>query len=168
MPTLNPFDQLQPVLLDRLTDRSPHTMNEAQPSRQALRQQLRLSLLRDLRLLFNSKPLLADDANPLPEACAASVLNFGLNHHAGQSLSSQDPEDIASEIATTIRRFEPRLNPQCLQVRPLPIADGQPGWVLPFLIEAELWHQTAPEALYLRAELDVQQGLMHLEESRGS
>lgn len=162
MPELISQDRLQPALLDRLTDTEPDSRQEVRGRRTMTRAQLRAGVLRDLAWLLNSTRLLSPaEAARHPQA-AASTLNYGLPCLTGRTLSGLQPDRLAQDIAEAIRRFEPRILPDSLQVTPLARGQArfQPG--LPFLIEGELWMQPYPEHLFYRADLDLETGRFHL------
>ena len=70
-------DRLQPVLLDRLTDKQPQSRQERAGSFLMSGKLLRDSVLRDLQWLLNTTNFGADhDINAMPRA-RRSVVNYG-------------------------------------------------------------------------------------------
>ena len=71
-------DRLQPVLLDRLTDKQPQSRQERAGSFLMSGKLLRDSVLRDLQWLLNTTNFGADhDINTMPRA-RRSVVNYGV------------------------------------------------------------------------------------------
>lgn len=157
-------DRLQPALLDRLTDDSPHQVQESDTQRVMNKAQLRRAVLRDLGWLFNASqphPQWAQDHPDLD----ASVLNFGLPPMAGQRVSKLDVHELERLIAQAIRRFEPRILPDTLQVRA-----QESGSVLDthnlveFEIRGHLWSQPVPLEILLRTRLDLEAGQVEVQD----
>lgn len=154
-------DRLQPALLDRLTDE--HLAGE--DFRVMSKAQLRKAVLRDLSVLFNTvQPgagtLLGDPV------LAASVLNFGLPSLAGGLASRMDIAKLEEDIATAIRRFEPRIRPDTLVVRavqPSHIMDTHN--VIEFQIRGELWSQPLPQDILLRTQMNLEAGQVELSDA---
>ena len=125
MVDLSSRDRLQPSLIDRLIDNDPQQRKESLDARVLSRQQLRAAVLRDLSWLFNDSR-----AEPEPnsvrkdelalwkglEFARRSVLNFGMPAFSGVTLSSMDTSEIERAVTEAIRNFEPRIDPQTLEV----------------------------------------------------
>ena len=154
-------DRLQPALLDRLTDEQ----GDGEDSRVMSKAQLRRAVLRDLSVLFNTvqpsaKTLLGDPV------LAASVLNFGLPSLAGSLASRIDFAKLEEDIATAIRRFEPRIQPDTLVVRaiqPSHLLDTHN--VIEFQIRGHLWSQPLPQEILLRTQLNLEAGQVELSDA---
>jgi type VI secretion system protein ImpF len=160
MAELTPQDRLQPALLDRLTDDEPGSKVESRERRVVSVRQLRASVLRDLGWLLNTTPLgQLEDLSDVPEA-EASVINFGLPDLAGVTLSGLDPGELERRIREAIRRYEPRILPRTLKVRAVMPDDAPHKNALAFEIEGELWGQPMPTRLYLKSEIDLEDGTM--------
>ena len=117
--TANLRDRLQPALLDRLVDDEREKRSEPEERRVMSRAQLRQAVLRDLGWLLNAvQPLgrAAAQAHPALEGC---VLNLGLPPLSGQLASRIDAASLERAILQAIRRYEPRILPDTLQVRAL-------------------------------------------------
>jgi type VI secretion system protein ImpF len=157
MAELTSKDRLQPALLDRLTDMNPGVLREPPERRIVSMRQLREGVLRDLsRLLNASRYRHQQSLLRFPDA-ARSTLNYGLPDLTGKAQSAVDESDIATAIAQAIRDFEPRIMADTLIVKPVPRVSGR-GNTLAFLIEGDLWAQPYPERLYVRTELDLEDG----------
>ncbi|HET6335134.1 MAG TPA: type VI secretion system baseplate subunit TssE [Polyangiales bacterium] len=158
MPELSHKHRLQPSLLDRLTDDDTETRVESHEARAFTEAQLKESVRRDLSALFNT-------TRPEPrvglerfDEIRSSTLNFGIAPIAGSTLSSVNLEALARMLRAAIERFEPRLNPRTVELRPQ-IARGSQGHnAIVFEIVAELWAYPVPLALYLRSEIDLESG----------
>ncbi|ARP85565.1 type VI secretion system baseplate subunit TssE [Bordetella genomosp. 9] len=167
MAELTSKDRLQPALLDRLTDEEPWAAHEPRDRRVISMRQLRHGVLRDLGALLNaSRPLERLDLTKYPYV-ARSVLNYGFPALTGRVQSGLDPSEIAGSIADAILAFEPRILPHTLSVTPVPPEDTGHANTLAFLIEGDLWAQPYPERLYVRTELDLEDGEVMLRANDG-
>ena len=165
MPELSLREQLQPALLDRLTDDDPNKTVETREQGSISLDRLRQYILRDLTWLLNSVHLEAThDLTDYPNV-TRSALNFGIPGYAGQVVSSINLRSLRESIKNAILRFEPRLLPQSLNVTL--VADNRNDGshtVIALEIDAELWAQ--PTALHLRmkTELDLEMGVARVTE----
>jgi type VI secretion system protein ImpF len=166
MPELTHKERLQPSLLDRLTDDQPDERQESREKRVLSPDRLRASVLRDLTWLFNTTNLSAlEDLSAYPE-CAKSVLNYGLPDLAGRTLSSIDVPKLEQLLRQAIAQFEPRLIPRSLRIRLVVDSSEMSHNSMSFSIEAELWSQPMPMQLYLRTEIDLEDGDVRVAEVR--
>lgn len=164
MAELTPRDRLQPALLDRLTDDEPESRVESREQRVLSVRRLRECVLRDLAWLLNTTPLSqTEDLSDFPHA-KQSTIDFGFTDLAGVTLSGLDPGELERRIREAIRCFEPRVLPKTLRVRAVFPEDPQHRNALAFEIEGELWGQPLPTALYLKSEIDLEDGSMTVAE----
>jgi len=155
---LPPQDQLQPALLDRLTDEEPDKKLEPRLQRVISRRRLREAVLRDLAWLFNTTRLdPAMDAASLPHA-RKSVINYGLPALAGQTASTIEVPDLERAIKQSILDYEPRILPESLHVRALEISGLDHHNVIGVEISGQLWGQPLPLELLVRTEIDLETG----------
>lgn len=140
------------VLVSRSTDAAlpPRASGASSPS-------LRESLRRELALLFNSTALALDEPERFAHA-ARSTLGYGLPPLAGRAASSLDHEQLAAQLALAIRRFEPRLQPESLRVRPRAGSAVRHN-VLGFEIDGRLRDSLGPDVIELDSELDLESGV---------
>ena len=158
MADLSSQDRLQPALLDRLTDDEPESRSESRDKRVLSARRLREALLRDLNWLLNTSPLSqTEDLSAVPFA-RASVLDYGMTDLTGVTLSSVDETEIERRIKQAILEFEPRILRRSLRVRATSAEDASHRNAVAFDIEGELWGQPSPTRLYLRCELDLEDG----------
>ena len=157
---IEPRDRLQPALLDRLT-------RDGDAGRIVSKSELRQAVLRDLSWLFNATQA-HPQWNESHPTLAGTVLNFGLPPLAGQQLSKMDLARLELTIAETIRRFEPRILSETLEVHAL-----EPGNLLDthntieFEIRGRLWAQPVPLEILLRTQLDLEAGQAVVREALG-
>lgn len=175
MAELNSRDRLQPSLLDRLIDNEPRQRIEGLDARALTRQQLRAAVMRDLSWLFN-----AIRAEPEPNSsrkselelwksapdARRSVLNYGMPAFAGVTLSSMDTRTIEREVTEAIKAFEPRIDPDTLNVE-VKIDDGNQHNMMKLIIRGQMWSQPVPLELLLSANVDVETGSTQVRELRG-
>ena len=151
------IEKIQPCLLDRLTDENPESQKESRSERIISVRRYREGVLRDLIWLLNAKAHTAKEGlNEFPEV-ARSVVNFGTRDLCGLISASMDLRDLEHDIAETIRRFEPRINPRTLEVKAV-AGTKRDSNGLSIEIRGELWAYPIPEQLYLRSEIDLDTG----------
>jgi type VI secretion system protein ImpF len=164
MPELVHKERLQPSLLDRLTDDEPGEKQESRDKRVLSPVRLRDSALRDLGWLFNTTQLSAvQDLSGCPEV-QRSVLNYGLPDLAGRTASGIDVTRFEALLKQAIWDFEPRLLRNTVNVRLIVNQDEMSHNAMSFIVEAELWSQPVPLQLYLRTEIDLENGLASVRE----
>jgi len=157
-------DRLQPALLDRLTDDQPHSKVESRDLRVVSMRRLRDYVLRDLAWLLNTTPLSqTEDLTEFPLA-RESVIDYGMRDLAGVTLSGVDPHDLERAIRDAIVRFEPRIEKKSIRVTAVMPEDPQHRNALAFEIEGDLWGQPLPTRLYLKSEIDLEDGSMTVAE----
>jgi type VI secretion system protein ImpF len=158
MPELTTKERLQPSLLDRLTDDEPDSVRESSDKRVLSPQKLRESVRRDLAWLFNTSSLAAiQDLSAYPEVERSGV-NFGIPDLAGKPASSIDTTSLLRAIRRAIWDFEPRLLRNTVRVQVVANPDQHSVNAMCMTIEADLWSQPLPLRLYLRTELNLEDG----------
>jgi type VI secretion system protein ImpF len=164
MAELTPRERLQPSLLDRLTDDEPDRQQESRDKRVLSPLRLRDSVRRDLSWLFNATQLATvEDLEAFPHV-QRSAVNFGIPDLAGRSLSSIDPVAVERLLRRAIWDFEPRLLRSSVKVRLVESGDQEHHNALYFTIEADLWAQPVPLRLFLKTELDLEDGSVRISE----
>src|SRR5258708_27396383 len=118
--TITPLDNLQPCLLDRLTDDEPARREESRSQRIISLQRYKAGVLRDLEWLFNAIGHFPDErAGELTfadyEEAYRSVLNFGIRQLYGRL--APDVEEIQRQLFEALTVFEPRINRHTLRVK---------------------------------------------------
>jgi type VI secretion system protein ImpF len=162
-----PEEQLQPALLDRLTDEEPDKKLEPRLQRVISKRRMREAVLRDLAWLFNTTRLNANmDPATLPYA-RKSVVNFGLPPLSGQTASSIDVSDLERAIRQAILDFEPRILPGTLRVRALETGRFEHHNVIGVEISGQLWAQPIPLELLVRTEIDLETGQVEVADVAG-
>ena len=167
MSELTPKERLQPSLLDRLTDDEPTVNVESRDKRILSPSRLRECVRRDLSWLLNTTHLEAvQDLADYP-AAAGSVINFGMRDLTGLSISSLDVGALERTLALVIARYEPRLLRRSVKVRLIVDQEKMSHNAVVFDIEAELWAQPLPLRLFLRTEIDLENGRVAVAEGGG-
>jgi type VI secretion system protein ImpF len=157
-------DRLQPALLDRLTDDQPQSKVESRDQRVVSQRRLREYVLRDLAWLLNTTPLSqTEDLSEYPLA-RESVIDYGMRDLAGVTLSGIDPQELERAIRDAIVRFEPRIEKKSIRVTAVMPEDSEHRNALAFEIEGDLWGQPLPTRLYLKSEIDLEDGSMTVSE----
>jgi type VI secretion system protein ImpF len=166
MAELTPQERLQPALLDRLTDDDPEQRTESRDQRVLSLQRLRAALLRDLAWLLNTGHLeTTEDLDDYP-AVQRSVLNFGIPDLPGLSIAGADHSAIEKAVREAILFFEPRIAARTLTVS-VDTNHGEMGRnAMVFRISGELWAKPAAQALYLRTEVDLENGHVSVTEGQ--
>jgi len=153
-----PEEQLQPALLDRLTDEEPDKKLEPRQHRVMSKRRMREAVLRDLAWLFNTTRLDADmDPVSLPYA-RRSVIYYGLPALSGQTSSSLEVTELERAVRQAILDFEPRILPASLRVRALESGRFEQHNVIGVEISGQLWADPVPMELLVRTEIDLESG----------
>jgi type VI secretion system protein ImpF len=162
MAELTTQERLQPSLLDRLTDNEPDQTHESRERRVLSLPRLREAVLRDLAWLLNTTHLaVSQDLSAYPEV-AKSVLNFGLPELTGTSLAGLDSADLERQVRECVANFEPRLGRQSLEVRVTQAPEEDHQRSLKFEIIGELLAKPIPVQLFLKTEVDLENGLVDI------
>lgn len=158
MPELMPYERLVPCLLDRLTDEEPTTRAEGRDRRVVSPRRYLDSVRSDLRNLLNTGAhALGEPIYDYPEVIT-SVVNYGIPDLCGITASGIEAGQMEHALRRAILAFEPRLIPETLQVRVYAESDEMSSNALAFEIAGELWAQPAPEAFYVKTEVDLETG----------
>jgi type VI secretion system protein ImpF len=167
MAELMPQERLQPSLLDRLTDLGPARREESREQRVITAARLREYVTRDIAWLLNcTRQWSSDELTGFAHA-SRSVLNFGIPDLAGAALSGIDAALLQNRIRSALLDFEPRLIASTVQVS-VDVDDARmDSRSLRFLIEADMWAQPMPLALYLRTDVDLETGEFHVSQHFG-
>jgi len=167
MPELTQQEKLQPSLLDRLTDFEPEKKNESRNDRVLSMRRLREVVQRDLGWLFNTCCLdVTQDLDNYPEV-QKSVINYGLTDLAGYSASGLDVVVLERLVKKSIRDYEPRILEETLTVEVVVNDDEMSVNTLAFEIRGELWAQPVPLQLFLKTEVDLEDGQVTVKEQDG-
>lgn len=152
-----------PTLFDRLCDDAPLERTEAPERYTANRSRLREIVLRDLQILLNTTDLSEQiDAALYPQA-SNSTLNYGVPPLAGGYLSEKKWMDIELMIRRAIERYEPRLLPDTLQVRPvLKEAAAAHYNVLTFEISGHIRMNPYPIEFTVQSAVDLESNRIEL------
>ena len=168
MSELTVQERLQPSLLDRLTDHSPHQQKESRDRRVLSVERLRECVLRDLSWLLNTGNLQqTEDLDAYPEV-RRSVLNYGVSDLSGQILSVADVPRLERMVRQAVLDFEPRILRQTVRVRAIFSNEEMSHNTLSFEIEGTLWAQPLPLRLFLKTEIDLETGHVEVKEQIGA
>jgi type VI secretion system protein ImpF len=123
---------------------------------------LRREVLRDLVNLLNTTNLAsAEDLSDTPEICG-SILNYGIPDLSHRVLEEDRVGQIASELETTLLRFEPRLAKDSIRaVRDTTVTDDELRLV--FHVSADLVCEPINVPMEFVAELEVETGKIKIE-----
>ena len=149
-------DRLYPSLLDRLTDDEPDKRHEPRDNRAFTLSRLRQGVLRDLNWLFNATRL-SDDLEVYPRV-QHSVVNYGLPALSGRPASGLDFAAVTRVLRQTLLDFEPRLIPHSVRVTAISSGKESPHNVVSFRIEGQIWSLPIPMEIYLRTDMDLENG----------
>ena len=160
-------ERLQPSLLDRLTDNAPDQTRESFDQQTLTLRGLRQAVLRDLTWLLNTTHLAAtEDLSALPRV-ALSTLNYGIPALTGRTGMAGRVGGLDADLLTVIRAFEPRIQPDTLEIRVGHGASADSAIpTLSFEIRGELWAQPVPEQLFLETAIDLETRLAVVADKR--
>ena len=123
---------------------------------------LRATVLRELNWILNTTQFGAiHNLKPYPEV-ATSVLNYGVPDMAGKLLQRRAVENRAREIKQAIRRFEPRIAPQRLDVTAT-AKDAKPNAVT-FVIRADVTSAVMALPVEFKTDVEIDTGAATLRE----
>jgi type VI secretion system protein ImpF len=123
---------------------------------------LRATVLRELNWILNTTQFGAiQNLKPYPEV-ATSVLNYGVPDMAGKLLQRRAVENRAREIKQAIRRFEPRIAPQRLDVTAT-AKDAKPNAVT-FVIRADVTSAVMALPVEFKTDVEIDTGAATLRE----
>ncbi|BFM19641.1 type VI secretion system baseplate subunit TssE [Gilvimarinus japonicus] len=161
-------NRLIPALLDRLTDHKPQEKTEAVNTRMMDKGTYRASVLRDITWLLNTINAESHiDFSEHPRA-QASVLNFGVLALSGQQLVDDDRAMIKRAITKALLAYEPRILPDSLAVKVMPMDDTYAANNQVALeIKGQLWSEPYPLDFLLRTHIDLENGQVQLSDAYG-
>ena len=164
MAELSQMERLQPSLLDRLTDDEPDHRQEGPNKRFFSVARLRTVIQRDVSWLLNTCNLeTVQDLSEYPEV-ARSVVNYGISDLTGANVSGFDAQALERMVKQAVIDFEPRILRNSVTVRAF-VAEGEMILsALKFQIEGELWAHPAPVDIVLQSEIDLENGLVSVQE----
>jgi type VI secretion system protein ImpF len=153
-----------PTLFDRLCDDMPSERSEAPDIYSYKRNQLRAIVQRDLAFLLNTT---RDDPAQGSSHAASSTLHYGVAPLAGGYLSETKWAQVEHVIRQAILDFEPRLDPQTLQVRPLSKEHDSANYnVLTFEIAGHILMQPYPIEFLVQSAVDLENSRIELHDAR--
>lgn len=152
-----------PTLFDRLCDDAPHEKTEGPDAYALNRNRLRQVVLRDLQTLLNTTDISEQIDAGVYEAAAASGINYGVPPLAGGYLSEKKWGDIERLIRRAIARFEPRLLPDTLIVRPVHKDKASAHYnVLTFEISGHIHMNPYPIEFSVQSAVDLETSRIEL------
>jgi len=158
MPDLMAFERMVPCLLDRLTDHEPKKTKEGRDQRVVSARRYLDSARNDLGALLNTSAHGAGETLCDYPEVSRSVLNYGIPDLCGMTASGVEIDELERSLRHAILAFEPRLLPHTLSVRVFAEPDEMGANAVSFEIAGELWAQPAPEAFYVKTEVDLETG----------
>lgn len=162
MPELSQKERLQLSLLDRLSDDEPDKVSESREKRVISVSRLKQMVQRDLAWLLNCVAASANfDLSDYPEV-AKSTFNYGIIDLSGFTSMTLSAKSIERELTKCIKNFEPRIIPRSLKIKILLSKDEMSSNTLSFEISGDLWAQPLPLQLFLKTEVDIENGTVKL------
>jgi len=162
MPELSQKERLQLSLLDRLSDDEPDKASESRDKRVISVSRLKSLVQRDLGWLLNCVAASANmDFSEYPEV-AKSTLNYGILDLSGVSSIVFSPKHIERELVKCIKYYEPRIIPKSLKIKISVASKEMSSNTLSFEISGDLWAQPLPLQLFLKTEVDIENGSVTL------
>ncbi|MBV4367398.1 type VI secretion system baseplate subunit TssE [Erwinia phyllosphaerae] len=146
-----------PTLLERLLDYEPKKQHESYDAVYIDARQMRALVQKDIACLLNSanlEELLDEDKHGL---VMASVINYGVAPLVGKYSHHHNWSIIEKNIRNALLRFEPRIIPETLLVRPWPDKEhaGKNSQIL-FEIRGLIRWQPHPIDLSLNGSYDAE------------
>lgn len=162
MPELSQKERLQLSLLDRLTDDEPTKTSESREKRVISVTKLRQLVQRDISWLLNTVALSAvTDLSNYPEV-EKSTANFGIADMTSYTGIMFNPKHIERELTKCIRHYEPRIISNTVKVRVRVNEEEMNSNTVTFEIIGDLWAQPVPLQLFLKTDIDLEDGSVNL------
>jgi type VI secretion system protein ImpF len=157
-------EQLQPSLLDRLTDSNPENSQEPASKQVIGEKQFKNAVIRDLGWLMNAVALdVCEDLDEFPEV-QRSVLNYGMPDLTGRTSSNIDVSQLEKDVRDSILAYEPRIISDSLRVRVRTNYSSMSHNSVVFDIQGSVFGQPAPFQVILRSQLDLESGEFNVRE----
>lgn len=155
-----------PCLLDRLTDDSPGSSVEVESQQPWSRPNYyRELVLRDLAWLLNTGLRKEESERPGLEHLAASGFSFGIPALAGRVLGQDDIFGIRASIILAVKRFEPRIDPESVEVKISNSSGDSRTNVLVIQISGRLWFKPSAIGFQVRTFMDLDRGDFRIDSS---
>lgn len=149
--------QFLPTLIDRLTDEDPKCMNEPFDKFFFNSREMRKLVHRDIIAILNHSNIEYKlDEKRTPEV-GGSVLNYGFSPMIGSHADARDWLKIERSIRNAIFRFEPRVIPEALVIKPMTSKNSpfQHGMVS-FEIRGLIFWQPHPIDICFKGTYDIE------------
>lgn len=152
-----------PTLLDRLLDDEPKNLREPHDQFHFNSRTMRSIVQRDLLAILNSTNIEDGLDDHRHAAVAESVMNYGVAPVTGGWSHSHSWTRIESAVRRAILRFEPRIMPQSLVVRPQHDKNNPSRYgVILFEIRGLIYWEPHPIDLCVNAAYDAETQAMRL------
>ncbi len=158
MPELSQKERLQLSLLDRLTDDEPEKTSESREKRVISVSRLKKLVQRDLAWLLNTVSASANIDFDDYEYVKSSSLNYGILDLSGMTAKSLNAKNIERELVKSIKAYEPRIIPRSLKIKVSLANEEMNKNTLSFEISGDLWAQPLPLQLFLKTDVDIENG----------
>lgn len=166
MPELSQKERLQLSLLDRLSDDEPSKKSESREKRVISVSRLKELVQRDLAWLLNTVAASTNiDLDAYPEV-QKSTLNYGILDLSGVNAASLNAKNIERELVKCIKHYEPRIIPRTLKIKVILASEEMSGNTLSFEISGDLWAQPLPLQLFLKTDVDIENGNISMSQWR--
>jgi type VI secretion system protein ImpF len=156
-----------PSLIDRLLDDAPARRSERPEAYAPNSEGMRRIIQRDLSLLLNTTNLDDEIDTARFPVLAASVVNYGIPALSGSYLASRNWETVEKTVRTAIIRFEPRLIPESLRIRPLDSKDPVRYNQLMFEIHGLMRWSPYPLEFRIQSAFDIEMNHVTLDRDSG-
>lgn len=149
-----------PALFDRLIDPDPSSNSETAQAGEISPRRMREIIRRDLAALLGSIRLSErEDFSSYP-FIERSALNYGIRDYSGSSSDALDPDAAGRDIRDSILVYEPRLEPETLQVSVELRGDGEARDIVGMTISGV--YIGGGEPVSLSAEIHLETGAVRL------
>lgn len=161
MRKLDNMNMVMPCLLDRLIDDQPHVRSGENKEIFTARY-LKNAILRDLIFLLNSKSKSSTgEFTKFPEV-ESSVLNYGIDDLCGLSFEGVDLRLLEQSIKNSIIQFEPRLDPETLEISLFRSDKEKSMSSFEVVIKGTIIATPVPEELLVHSVVDAESGRFEL------
>lgn len=152
---------VQPSLLDRLTDESPREAGDSPLTREESTRRFRVSVQRDVELLLNTRRTIVPVDEMFTEV-RHSVHEFGLPDTTNAvPATAEGRKRLTDDVRDTILRFEPRLTNVVVRMSE---SDRIRTPQVRFAVEGTLRMDPTPEQIVFDTVLDVSTGTFDVQD----
>lgn len=146
-----------PCLLRRITDLNPEERKETFIPGVSLRA-LKSDVYKNIEMILNSKSHPSEEELERWPEIQDSVINFGLQDYCGLTNTPDNREKLRDHILFQLKTFEPRLDPETLDIEFVEATDGTKS-TMTYQIHGMIKAGEFAEEIVFKSILDLETGV---------